>query len=140
MFCFSHTALQNSVYTKKMLLLLDQFITEPSSCPPLSFQMQSMQFLNVSLDTKRHCYSLEGCASARHGHAGELHRENLMRFNKSKCRVLHLEKNICMHQCRLGAGEELYREGPGCSCGQHVGHEPAVCPCGQGSQWCPGMH
>ena len=24
--------------------------------------------------------------------------KNLMRFNKSRCRVLHLERNNCMHQ------------------------------------------
>ena len=27
---------------------------------------------------------------------------NLMKFNMSKCRVLHLAKNNCMHQSRLG--------------------------------------
>ena len=37
-------------------------------------------------------------------------------------------------------GEELCREGPGCSGGQHVGHEPAVCLCGQEDQWYPGVH
>ena len=42
----------------------------------------------------------EGCAAVQQ----ELDRmeswaeKNLMRFNKSRCRVLHLERNNCMHQ------------------------------------------
>ena len=47
---------------------------------------------------------LEGCATIPQ----DLDRleswagRNLMRFNKSKCRVLHPGKNNCMHQYRLG--------------------------------------
>ena len=47
-----------------------------------------------------------------------------------------------MHQCRLGddlMGKSAVEKDLGGSGGQQVGHEPAVCPCGQG--WCcPRMH
>ena len=67
---------------------------------------------------------------------------NLMRFNRSKCRVLRLGRNNHIHQYRLG--DDLLKRssvekdwvGP---CG-HVGHEPAVCPDGQEGQCYPGVH
>ena len=48
-------------------------------------------------------YTLEGCPTIQQ----DLDRleswveRNLMRFNKSKCSVLHLGRNNCMHQYRL---------------------------------------
>ena len=67
---------------------------------------------------------------------------NLRRFNKGKCKVLHLGRNNCIHQNRLEADllERSSAERPECSGGQQVGHEPAVCPCGQESQWYAGVH
>ena len=46
----------------------------------------------------------EGCATIQHvlDRLESWTRRNLMRFNKSKCRVMHMRRNNCMHQYRLG--------------------------------------
>ena len=89
---------------------------------------------------------LEGLADMPEGSANILRDQenleswrgrNLMKFNKSKCRVLHMGRNKHMHQYRLGDDlleKELCGEGPECSDGQQVGHEPAECPCCQEGQ------
>ena len=53
---------------------------------------------------------------------------NLLKFNKGKCKVLHLGRNNPMHQHMLGA-TQLGRRGPGGLSGCQVEPKSARCPC-----------
>lgn len=43
-------------------------------------------------------------SSVRPGQGEGCTERNFMRFSKGECRVLHLERNNCMHQYTLGPG------------------------------------
>ena len=89
--------------------------------------------------------TLEGCAAIQQ----DLDRpeswveKNLMRFNKSKCRVLNLRRNNHLPQYRLS--DDL-QEGSSVNknvdvlVDSRVGYEPAVCPHGQEGQWYTEVH
>ncbi|PKU49275.1 rna-directed dna polymerase from mobile element jockey-like [Limosa lapponica baueri] len=57
---------------------------------------------------------------------------NLLKFNKGKYEVLHLERKNLRHKYMLGANELESRKGPGDPGGYHVDHEPTMCRCGTG--------
>jgi len=86
----------------------------------------------------------EGCAAIQQDPDGleSWTERNLMRFNKGKCRVLHLGKeqpHAPVQAWGGPSGEQLCGEGPGCPGGRQVDHELAVCPGCQEGHWGPGM-
>ncbi|RMC12500.1 hypothetical protein DUI87_10018 [Hirundo rustica rustica] len=67
---------------------------------------------------------------------------NKMKFNKSKCRVLHFGHNNPLQRYRLGtvwldSAQEERDLGVLVTAAEH---EPAVCPGGQEGQWHPGLY
>lgn len=81
----------------------------------------------------------EGCAAIQEdlGILESWTGRNMMRFSKSKCRILHVEGN--KHQYRLGA-DLLWRKTWLSRWTSRVDHETAMCFCGQEGQGCSGVH
>jgi len=68
---------------------------------------------------------------------------NLMRFNKGKCRVLHLGRNSLMHQYRLGVDlleSSSVEKDLGFLVYNRLTMSQTVCPGCQERQWDPGVH
>lgn len=69
------------------------------------------------------------------GRLGKWGSSRLLKFNREKCKLLHLERNDPMRQCMLGGCQwQLDRKGLGHP-GRHQ-FEPAVCPCHRGFLVC----
>jgi len=73
---------------------------------------------------------VEGCAAIQRD-LNKLERwvaKSLMKFDKGKCKVLHLERNNPMHQYILGTTwmSEKHLVVPA---GHQVEHEPVMCSC-----------
>ncbi|PKU36058.1 hypothetical protein llap_13637 [Limosa lapponica baueri] len=66
-----------------------------------------------------------------------------MKFNKGKCRVLHLGRDNPGTTLQVGA--DLLQSSSAerdleVLVDNRIDHEPAMCPCGQQGQWHPGVH
>ncbi|GAB0187702.1 mitochondrial enolase superfamily member 1 [Grus japonensis] len=69
-------------------------------------------------------------------------RANLMKFNKAKCKVLHMAQGNPKHNYRLGGEwiESSPEEKDSRVLVDGVQHEPSVCACSPESQLYPGLH
>jgi len=68
---------------------------------------------------------------------------NIMKFNKAKCKILHLDWGNPQYQYRVGGqrdGEKPCRKGLGYTDGRKAGNEPPMCTCSPVGQPYSALH
>lgn len=108
--------------------------TEPHGCVEHRTWLL-LRFIRVQMTRLEGVWYSRGlcCHTAGFG-LEKLADRNLMKFDKGKCQVLHLRQNNHISCYKLRTDCVLERTGA-----PQARYQLAMCPCGKGSQHCPGL-